>query len=345
MDFTSDNAAGVHPAVLQAVADAAAGPHPRGYDADDWSQRLDAAFAGLFGAPCRVFAVPTGTAANALALAAMCPPWGAILAHDDAHIEIDEAGAVAAFSGGATHMLVPGAHGKLSADGLDAAWARRRHDVHQTQVSALTITQATESGTVYAPAEVAALGDWAAAKGIGLHMDGARFANAVAHLGCHPGDVTWRAGVKALSFGVVKTGGMNSEAIVLFDEALAEPLARRRKRAGMMPSKGRVNAAQLLAMVESGAWLETARAANAAAARLAAAAPGRLLHPVQANGVFLALTPPERERLREGGFSFYDWEVEGPDAARLIVRWDQSEAAVSALAAALAALDSPPSAL
>lgn len=337
MDFTSDNAAGVHPAVLEAVV-AAAGPHPAGYDSDSWSTRLDSAFSALFGAPVKAFAVPSGTAANGLSLAACVPGFGGVWCHSEAHVEVDEAGAVPFFTGGASLMHVAGEHGKLSIGTLTAAAARRRGDVHQVQPAAITLTQATESGTVYAPAEIAAISAWAKARGLAVHMDGARFANAVAHLGCAPADVTWKAGVDILSFGCIKNGGMSAEAIIVFDPALAATLPVRRKRAGMMPSKGRFAAAQLLAMIEDGVWLDTARAANAGAHRIADATAPRLLHPVEANEVFLRLAPAEREALRAQGFTFYDWELDGPDAARFVVRWDQDAAAIGALCAALAKL-------
>ncbi len=336
MDFHSDNAAGVHPAVLEAVA-AAQGPCASGYDSDPWSARLDAAFSALFETPTRAFPVPSGTAANALALAAMVPPWGGILAHTHAHIEVDEAGAVPFFTHGASHILVHGEAGKLTVEGLADALARRRGDVHQVQPAALSLTNATEWGTVYTPAEVAALAGFAKARGLRVHMDGARFANAVASLGCAPADLTWRAGVDMLAFGFIKNGGMTSEAILCFTPGLAETLPVRRKRAGMMPSKGRFAAAQLLAMIEGGIWLDNARRANALAARLAAVARPRLLCPVEANSLFIRLSPPEKAALRAEGFGFHDWELAGPDAARLVVRWDQDEAAVEALARALAA--------
>lgn len=337
MDFLSDNAAGVHESVLAAIA-AAAPAQPMGYDSDPWSARLDAAFSALFETPVRAFAVPSGTAANALSLACLVPPWGGVLAHAQAHVEADEAGAVAFFAHGATHILVEAPHGKLSVEALDAVMARRRGDVHQVQPAALTLTNATESGTVYAPAEVAALAGWARARGLGVHMDGARLANAVAHLGCTPAEISWRAGVDILSFGCIKNGGMSAEAIVVFRPGLADTLPVRRKRAGMMPSKGRFAAAQVLALVESGAWFANARAANAGAARLAAAAPHRLLHPVEANALFVRLSAAEKAALRAEGFAFYDWEADGPDAARLVVRWDQDAAVIEALAARLAAL-------
>lgn len=337
MDFGSDNAAGVHPRILEAVV-AAAGAQPAAYDSDPVSARLDSVFSDLFETGVRVFPVPSGTAANALGLAAAVPPWGGILAHAEAHVEVDEAGAVAFFTGGASHILVPGPAGKLSVGALDAAMTRRRGDVHQVQPAALTLTQATEAGTVYAPSEVAALGRWAKARGLAVHMDGARFANAVAHLGCTPADVTWRAGVDLLSFGCIKNGGMSADALVVFRPELAETVPVRRKRAGMMPSKGRIAAAQLIAHVEGGLWLEIARAANDSARRLAEAAGRRLVHPCEANELFVRMDAAERETLRADGFGFYDWELAGPDVARFVVRWDQEEAAIAALAARLARL-------
>lgn len=337
MDFSSDNAAGVHPAVLEAVA-AAAGPEPAGYDGDRWSSRLDAAFSELFETPVRALAVPSGTAANALGLSACVPPWGGVWCHAEAHIEVDEAGAVPFYSGGASLMLVPSPHGKLTPAALDEAAGRRRGDVHQVQPGALSLTQATEWGTVYRPAEVAALADWAKARNLAVQMDGARFANAIAHLGCHPADVTWRAGVDMLSFGCIKNGGMSAEALLVFNPDLAQSIPIRRKRAGLMPSKGRFAAAQLLAMIGNDIWLQNARASNSAARRLAEAAPSRLLVPTEANEIFLRLTPAEREALRAKGYSFYDWEVSGPEAARLVVRWDQSATVIDDLARELAAL-------
>ena len=334
MDFLSDNAAGVHPAVLAAIS-AAAPAQSAGYDADAWSTRLDAAFSALFDTPTRAFAVPSGTAANALALAAAVPPFAGVWCHASAHIEVDEAGAVPFFTGGASLILVDAPHGKLTVEALDAAASRRRGDVHQVQPAALSLTQATESGTVYTPDEVAALAAWAHARNLAVHMDGARFANAVAHLGCHPADIASRAGVDLLSFGCIKNGGLSAEALLIFNPKLAQTLPVRRKRAGMMPSKGRFAAAQLLAMIENGVWLHNACAANAGAKTLAHAADTRLLHPVEANELFVRLTPAEREALRSQGFHFYDWEQDGPNAARLVVRWDQSPEAIAALATAL----------
>ncbi|MEI6486415.1 MAG: beta-eliminating lyase-related protein [Sphingomonadales bacterium] len=332
-NFMSDNAAAPCPEVVAAIS-AAAPAQNAGYDADDWSKRLDALFAGLFGRDCMALPVSTGTAANALALACLVPAWGAVACHSEAHVHVDECGAPEFFTGGAKLLLCPGDHGKLTPAGIDKALASHRGDVHQVQLGALSITQATECGTVYTAAEVAALAAHASARGWKLHMDGARFANAVAALGCAPANMV--AGLDALSFGCIKNGGMTAEALVLFDLALADQLRWRRKRAGQMPSKGRFNAAQIIAMVENGVWLRNARAANAGAQALAAAAASRLLHPVEANEVFVQLNPDEPERLRQQGFLFYDWGDAGSNEARLVVSWDTPPAQIEALARALA---------
>ncbi len=202
---------------------------------------------------------------------------------------------------------------------------------------ALSITQATESGTVYTPDELAVLAAHARAQGWRLHMDGARFANAVAHLGHPPGAITQAVGVDILSFGAIKNGGLSAEALVVFAPELVDELRWRRKRAGQMPSKGRFQAAQLLAMVEGGVWLRNAAAANEGARHIAAAAAQRLLHPVEANEVFVQLAPGEPERLRAQGFHFYDWGDAGSDQVRLVVSWDTPADHVEALARALSA--------
>ena len=261
----------------------------------------------MFGCPCTVLPVSSGTAANALALAALVPPYGAVVCYADAHIHVDECGAPEFYTGGAKLLLVPGDHGKLTPDGIDAALAGHRGDVHQVQVRALSLTQSTEAGTVYTPHELAALGAYAKARGWRLHIDGARFANAAARLGCPPADISWRAGADILSFGAVKNGGLSAEALVVFDPALAADLRFRRKRGGQVQSKGRMQAAQLLAMIEDGLWLANAARANAGADRIAAAAVTRLLAPVEANEVFVQLRPGEAAALRAAGFAFYDW--------------------------------------
>ena len=305
MQFLSDNAAAVHPAVWRALqaADAADAP----YDGDRWSARLDEAFTALFGQPCAALWVATGTAANCLALGAMVPPHGAVICHREAHIETDEGGAPGFYLHGAKLLLAEGDGALLTPSAVQAVLAGIRPDVHQVQPQAMSITQASEYGRVYRPAELAALGDLARAHGLRLHMDGARFANAVAHLGCSPAEASCAGGVDALSFGFVKNGGMGAEAVVFFDPELAAVTRYRRKRAGHLQSKGRFLAAQILAMLDRDLWLDNARAANAAAAELAGACADRLLHPVEANELFLRCTAAERAALRAQGFGFYDW--------------------------------------
>ncbi|MBA2920441.1 low specificity L-threonine aldolase [Sphingomonas sp. MAH-20] len=333
MRFFSDNAAAAHPAVLEALA--AANRLDTAYDGDAWSKQLDGAFSDLFETKVRSLWIATGTAANSLALAALCPPFGGVICHREAHISVDECGAPEFFTHGAKLLLSDGEGAKLSPAAVEAVCAGIRPDVHQVQPRALSITNATEYGRAYTPDEVAALGEVAKRRGLGFHMDGARFANAVAHLGCSPADLTWRGGVDALSFGFVKNGGMNAEALIFFKPELAEATLYRRKRAGHLFSKGRFLAAQILAMLKDELWLDNASAANRGAALLAQAAGGRLIHPVEANEVFLRVTADEAARLRALGFDFYDW---GPGAARLVISWDQDETAIRPLAEAIAAL-------
>lgn len=338
MKFFSDNAAAVHPKVWDALR--SADSPDSAYDGDALSQRLDEAFSALFGTDCAALWVATGTAANCLALAAMVEPHRGVLCHEEAHIAVDEGGAPGFFTHGASLLTVEGEGAKLTPECLAARIAPIRRDVHQVFPQAISITQATEYGRVYAPAEVAALGDFAREQGMGLHMDGARFANAVAFLGCEPGEVTHRAGVSALSFGCVKNGGMNAEALVFFDAELADRTRFRRKRAGHLQSKGRFLAAQVLAIIEGGLWLDNARAANAAAQEISAAAGDRLMHPVEANEIFITLAPIEADRLREQGFDFYDWPAPAgaEGAARLVTAWNSAPGEVMALAAAIRAL-------
>ena len=333
MRFFSDNAAPAHPKVLQAIADA--NRLDTAYDGDEWSLRLDGAFSELFGTEVRAFWVTTGTAANCLALAALCPPYRGILCHKDAHIEVDEAGGPGFFTGGGKLILLDGDGAKITPHAAVSACDAIRKDVHQVQPAAISITNATEYGLVYRAAEVARLGEFAKEHGLAMHMDGARLANAVAATGEGLADMTWRAGVDALSFGFVKNGGLNAEALILFRTDLADEIAVRRKRAGHLLSKGRYLAAQLLAMLEDALWLENARAANAAARALAKAAPDRLVYPVEANEIFLTVTADEAARLRAMGYDFYDW---GPGEIRLVTSWDQHGEALDGLAAAIAGL-------
>lgn len=336
MHFFSDNVTPIAPAVMAAIAAADMSDH--GYDADRWSARLDAAFTDLFETPVSALWVATGTAANCIALTTLCPPYGGILCHEESHIMTDEAGAPGFFTHGASLMAMPGDGAKLTPDAITARLKAIRPDVHQVPARAISITNATEYGLVYTPDEVAALGDIARTHGLGFHMDGARFANAVAHLGCAPADVTWRAGIDALSFGCVKNGGMVGEALLFFGDqapARAAEAKRWRKRSGHLFSKGRYLAAQILAMIEGDLWLANARSANAAAQALADGAAGRLMHAVQANELFVRLTAADAASLRAQGFDFYDW---GEGAARLVTNWSQDAASVAPLAAALRAL-------
>ena len=335
MRFFSDNAAPVHPRVLDAIA--AANGQDTAYDGDALSARLDGALSDLFEAEVAALWVPSGTAANSLALAALCPPWGGILCHRDAHIQNDECGAPEFYTHGAKLLVADGDGAKVTPATVAATCDLIADDVHRVQPHALSITNATEYGRVYTPDEVAALGALARDRGLRFHMDGARFANAVAHLGCAPAALTWRGGVEALSFGFVKNGGMSAECLVLFGAARAhaDEIRRRRKRAGLLLSKGRFLAAQVLAMLDGGLWLDNARAANAGAALLAGAAGDRLIHAVEANEVFLRASPDEAATLRAGGFDFYDW---APGEIRRVTSWDQTVEQVRPLADAIAAL-------
>ncbi len=333
--FLSDNAAPVHPAVWDAMRAADAADSP--YDGDALSRRLDDAFSALFGREAAVLWVTTGTAANCLALAALVPPHGGVVCHREAHIEVDEGGAPGFFTHGARLMLAEGQAARLTPESIAAVIDPIRDDVHQVQPHAVAITQASEYGRVYPPAELAAIASFARGRGLALHMDGARFANAVAHLGCAPAQAA--GDIDTLAFGFIKNGGMSAEALVFFDPALAAVARRRRKRAGQLQSKGRFLAAQLLAMVgdgaEGGVWLANARHANAAAARIAQAAGARLIHPVEANELFVRLSPAEAAALRRQGFAFYDW---GVGAARFVTAWNTRDADAEALARAIAAL-------
>lgn len=333
MQFISDNAAAAHPKVLEAIA--ASNRLDAPYDGDEWSQRLDDAFSELFETEVRALWVSTGTAANCLALAALCPSYRGIVCHRDAHIEVDEAGAPGFFTGGAKLILLDGEGAKITPETVAAACDGIRKDVHQVQPAAISITNATEYGLVYHAGEVAALGKVAKERGLAFHMDGARLANALATTGESPADVTWRAGVDTLSFGFTKNGGLNAEALILFRTDLADEVEVRRKRSGHLLSKGRMLAAQILAMVEGDLWLDNARSANAAARALAEAAADRLVYPVEANEIILKATDEECARLHAQGFDFYEW---GPGQIRLVTSWDSDAQAVDRLAAAIAGL-------
>ncbi len=337
MRFFSDNTAAVCPEILQAIS-AANHDHVVAYGDDPWTHRLDEVLGEFFGTEVRAFAVATGTAANSLALATVTPRYGAIYCHPEAHIACDECGAPGFFTGGAQLERIEGADAKLSVKALAATLDGHSVSVHSVQPAAVSISQATELGTAYRPEEVAALCDVAHEHGLHLHMDGARFANAVTFLGCHPGDVTWRAGVDVLSFGATKNGALAAEAVVFFHLGLVRDFELQRKRAGHLLSKSRFVSAQLLAYVESGVWRRNAERANALARAIGKAAGKRLLHPVEGNEVFVELGIAGKVSLRSAGFEFYDWGPPASGTARMVASWDQDERHVEALCAALTAI-------
>jgi threonine aldolase len=334
MNFLSDNTAAVAPEIMAALQAANEGFAPS-YGEDRWSARLDSVFSGFFDAPVLVFPVVSGTAANALALATLCPPYGAVFAHAEAHIVRDECGAVENMTGGARLILLPGSGGRITPAALQAAARSNPANVHTVQPRALSVTQATELGQCYRPDELTALCACAHELGLRVHMDGARFANALAYLGCQPRDLTVSAGVDVMSFGATKNGALAAEAVVFFNANLLQDFELRRKRAGHLLSKMRYASAQLLAYVETGVWLRNATHANRLAAELGAAARSRLLLPVEANEVFLRLSASEAAALRTAGFAFHDWGGTHSGEYRFVVSWQQAQVEVDALAAQL----------
>ncbi|MBM3554502.1 MAG: low specificity L-threonine aldolase [Alphaproteobacteria bacterium] len=326
MSFASDNTAGVSPAILAAIAAVNQGVAPA-YGADAVTTRLGGVFSSLFEKEVAVFPVATGTACNVLALSLLTPPYGAIFCHAEAHIAVDECGAPEFFTGGAKLIGLPGAGGKITPQTLDTAIAASGIGVqHHAQAAAVSLSQATEAGTVYTLSEIKALADLAHHHGLKLHMDGARFANALVAQGCSPAEASWKAGIDVLSFGATKNGAMAAEAVIVFDPALAASMRYRRKRGGHLFSKMRFLSAQLEAYLADGLWLANARHANAMAARLAeglAALPGaRLIHAVEANEVFADLPDPVIEGLLAEGFAFHRWGSPTPTTIRLVTAFD-----------------------
>jgi threonine aldolase len=336
-NFASDNVTGIAPEILAAIAAANEGA-AESYGDDPITGRVAARLAEIFEHEVAVFPVATGTAANALALAALTPPWGAVFCHEQSHIAVDEANAPEFYSGGAKLVTLPGADGKLSAETIERQLPGGLGVVHHAQPAAVSLTQATECGTAYRPAEIAAIAEAAHRHGLAVHMDGARFANALSFLGCSPADVTWRAGVDALSFGATKNGALAAEAIVFFDPAKAQSLPFRRKRAGHLFSKMRFLSAQLDAYLADGLWLRNAAQANAMAARLVrglAQLPGsRLRHPVEANEIFLELPEPVIAGLLADGFKFYRWGGQDSTCIRLVTAWNTHAESVDGMIAA-----------
>jgi len=331
--FKSDNTAAVSDEILRAIGAANNGA-ALAYGADRWSDALDAVFGEFFETPVRVFAVSSGTAANSLALATLCPPWGTVLTHAEAHIERDECGAPEFFTGGAKLSLIDGAGAKITPEDFTARLAWFEPHVHGVQPRMVSITQATERGAIYSPDEIRALSDIARERGMTVHMDGARFANAVVAQKFSPAELSWKAGVDVLSFGVIKNGGMNTEAVVFFDPTRVGDFEFRRKRAGQLACKGRYAAVQLTTYLESGIWRRNAERANRLAARVAAAAPHLLSEPFATNQVFMRLGD-ERIAALSKEFGFYPWGPAGSGEARFVCSWDTPEEDVDALCAAL----------
>ena len=324
-DFRSDNTHGCSPEILDAIARASAGTQTS-YGGDEYTASVRRRCCEIFETDVDVFPVVSGTAGNSLAIAALTPPWGAVFCHEDAHIQRDECGAPEFFSGGAKLIPVAGADGKLHQPELSRA-IRTVEESKRTAVPAcISITNATEAGTVYSPAELQPLcgaGNPAGGFSLPIHIDGARFANAVVSTGASPADLTWRAGASLLTFGATKNGALAAEAIVVFDKSLAEEIALRHHRSGHRISKMRFISAQLDAYLAGDLWLGNARHANAMAQRLAQGL--TTIHPVEANVLFVRFTPEQATALRKNGFLFADWPIFGDDAYRLVTAFDTTE--------------------
>lgn len=325
IDLTSDNAGPAHPALLEAIVKAAGEGHAP-YGADRWSARAQAALASVFERPVRMILTPTGAAANVLALAAACPPWGAVFCHREAHIRLDECNAPGFFTGGARLVALAGAHGRIAPDAFEKALRAWPAGVHAPTPAVLSLTHLSECGTAYDRHAIAALCERAKAAGMATHMDGARFANAVAGSGASPADVTWRAGVDMLSLGATKNGALACEALIVFDEALGADFDRLRKRGALLMSKAAFLAAQMDAWLERGLWLDLAARANAAARAFTAAlsrAGIESAHPVDGNEVFLGLRPAEIAAARDRGLRFHEWPG---GLARFVFDWSKTPA-------------------
>ncbi|WP_421857232.1 threonine aldolase family protein [Oricola sp.] len=348
MHFASDNWAGAHPAINAALT-AHGGGFAAPYGGGEPDRAAEERFAEIFGHAVSVWFLPTGTAANALALAAVHRTGGIAFAHPDAHIREDEGGAPEFLTGGVRVRPVEGANGRFDAAALEKAVAPFDPGaVNMGRASAVSITQATELGTVYTPGEIEAIANVCRAHDLPLHMDGARFANALVALGCSPADMTWRRGVDMVSFGGTKNGCWCAEALIFFDPAMAADMAYLRKRSGQLFSKSRFVAAQFLAYFENGLWLDLARHANAMAASLAAvidtSAALRLALPPEANEVFAIMPDAEYERLRDAGAGIGDWPMpagggiavaDGEVIVRLVTSFATQQADIDAFAALL----------
>ena len=336
IDFRSDNTHGCSPEIVEALTRAASGT-ATSYGGDDFTARLRKRCRDLFETDLEILPLGTGTGANSLAIAAMTPPWGAVFCHEEEHVHRDQMGAPEFFTGGAKLFPIAGRGGKVAPADLDH-WIDTVGREGRTAVPAcVSLTQATEAGAVYGVEEMKALGEVARARKVGVHVDGARFANAVAALGCSPADLTWRAGVAVLIFGATKNGAMGSELMVVFRKELVPALTTRIHRAGHRFSKMRFLSAQFEAYLENDLWLRNARRANETAARLAAGlrlVPGvEILHPVEANILFVRLPLPKAQSLRDRGILFYEMPLYGEGVVRLVTGFGTTDADVDALLA------------
>ncbi|MEP7046404.1 MAG: beta-eliminating lyase-related protein [Ilumatobacteraceae bacterium] len=342
IEFRSDNAAGVAPEIMAAIAEANTGSS-LAYGADEWTATLRDKVREVFEHPhAEVFPMISGTAANSLALAALCPPWGSVLCHETAHILQSECGATSMFGGGAVMRGVGGEHFRMTPAELGRAFdSTRWGDPHHSQPSVLSLTVPTDHGTVYSTQQVTELAALAGERGLRVHLDGARFANAIAALGCTPADLTWRAGIDAFSLGATKNGVLSTDAIVCFDPEVSEHLVYRVKRAGHVASKMRFQSVQLTRYLTDGLWLRLATHANAAMTRLAAgldALDVELLNPPDVNMLFARFDPQVIDCLADGGLLFYRM---GADSIRLVTSFqttdDEVDEALLRIKSALAA--------
>ncbi len=330
--FASDNYAGITPEAWQALARANSG-HAPAYGDDAWTTVATDLVRQMFETDCEVFFTFNGTAANSLALASMCRPYHAVICHQSAHIQTDECGAPEFFSGGAKLILVDGRNGKVDIAEFEQACARRAGDVHFSQARVLSVTQATELGTVYSSNELAALSAVARRYQLKVHMDGARFANAVAALNVAPKDITWKTGVDVLSLGGTKLGMPVGDLVVFFDKNLALDFAHRRKQSGQLASKMRFLAAPWVGMLQGEAWLKHVRHANDLAKELSIVLSQidglQLLAPTEVNGVFIKMPKGVIQKLRDRGWIFYTFV--GDDGVRLMCSWDTTREDVESL--------------
>lgn len=336
--FASDNWAGICPEALRALERANAG-HASAYGNDAWTQEAADLIRAVFETRCEVFFVFNGTAANSLALASLCQSYHSIICHEIAHVETDECGAPEFFSNGTKILTIPGEQGKMTPEGIERV-VKRRSDIHYPKPRAVSLTQSTEVGTVYSPAELKAIQAVAKTLNLRVHMDGARFANAAASFGGKPKAITWQAGVDILCFGGSKNGIGVGDAVVFFDPALAAEFDYRCKQAGQLASKMRFLSAPWVGLLKDGAWLRHAAHANALAARLAAAlrqiAEVNVMFPCQANAVFVELPAAVINGLWKRGWFFYNFIGRG--GCRLMCAWDTTEADVDAFVADLKSL-------